>query len=812
MKQLGIILIFLIVIISDSFSQGLNQTIRGLVTDQDSKLPIAGATVAIAGSNPLKATITDAQGVFRLDNIPIGRFTIQVSSMGFENIILPNIVVNSGKEVVLTINMQEAVTQLKAVVVTVDKNRAGVLNDMSIVSGRSVSPEQTNRYAGGFNDPSKILSNFAGVANTGDGSNDIIVRGNSPKYIQWRLEGVQIANPNHFSDQSSVGGSVSTLNNNLLATSDFYTGAFSAEYGDVLSGVYDVKLRQGNNEKFESIFGFGVVGSELTVEGPFKKGYKGSYLLNYRYSTVSLISKLGLFDELNGTLNFQDATFKVVLPTKKAGTFSVFGLGGLSNFLFKDVSPSLWQTPGNRFVSNKTSEDYKKRSHLLNLGMNHTLTLNKRSYITTTLALSSEGIRDEVFENFLYKLYDNSGNYRKDSVVNDALNFNGRLKKLTYRGEITYNNKISSKHKIQIGTKYALFNYNFEQSMFKDSTAARFTLVDFDEKVSTLRNFVNWRYRINSSLTTVLGVHNMNVLLNKKSTVEPRFAINWKLDKSSSVNAGYGLHSTMESIHHYFSKVKLPDGSIVEPNKDLDLLKAHHFVLGYEKRFSRNMMMKLEVYYQKLYNLPVANSDTNLFATINEGLEFQYVELINKGKGENYGIELTVERFFNKNYYYLFNASIYNSTYKALDGIERNTRFNGNYLVNLLFGKDFPKLGRKQNKTISFNGRAFIGGGKKIIPLLRDANGNLAVDPASSRYYDYTKAYRNSLDDIYQITLSVGYKINKKRATHEIFLNIDNITNNRARLNEYYDSGEAGSVGYMRQSSVFPNLMYRVYF
>lgn len=812
MKQLGIILIFLIVIIADSFSQGLNQTIRGVVTDQDSKLPIAGATVAIAGSNPLKATITDAQGVFRLDNIPIGRFTIQVSSMGFENIILPNIVVNSGKEVVLNINMQEAVTQLKAVVVTVDKNRAGVLNDMSIVSGRSVSPEQTNRYAGGFNDPSKILSNFAGVANTGDGSNDIIVRGNSPKYIQWRLEGVQIANPNHFSDQSSVGGSVSTLNNNLLATSDFYTGAFSAEYGDVLSGVYDVKLRQGNNEKFESIFGFGVVGSELTVEGPFRKGHKGSYLLNYRYSTVSLISKLGLFDELNGTLNFQDATFKVVLPTKRTGTFSMFGLGGLSNFLFKDVSPSLWQTPGNRFVSNKTSEDYKKRSHLLNLGMNHTLTLNKRSYITTTLAFSSEGIRDEVFENFLYKLYDNSGNYRKDSVVNDALNFNGRLKKLTYRGEITYNNKISSKHKIQIGTKYALFKYNFEQSMFKDSTAARFTLVDFEEKVSTLRNFVNWRYRINSNLTTVLGVHNMNVLLNKKSTVEPRFAINWKLDKSSSVNAGYGLHSTMESIHHYFSKVKLPDGSIAEPNKDLDLLKAHHFVLGYEKRFSRNMMMKLEVYYQKLYNLPVANSDTNLFATINEGLEFQYVELINRGKGENYGIELTVERFFNRNYYYLFNASIYNSTYKALDGIERNTRFNGNYLVSLLFGKDFPKLGRKQNKTISFNGRAFIGGGKKIIPLLRDANGNLAVDPASSRYYDYTKAYRNSLDDIYQITLSVGYKINKKRATHEIFLNIDNITNNRARLNEYYDSGEAGYVGYMRQSSVFPNLMYRVYF
>ena len=272
------------------------------------------------------------------------------------------------------------------------------------------------------------------------------------------------------------------------------------------------------------------------------------------------------------------------------------------------------------------------------------------------------------------------------------------------------------------------------------------------------------------------------------------------------------MHSTIESIQHYYTKVKLPNGSIIEPNKDLDLLKAHHFVLGYEKRFSKYMMIKLETYYQKLYNLPVANSDTSLFATINEGLEFQYVDLVNKGTGENYGIELTVERFFSKNYYYLVNASVYSSTYKALDGVERNTRFNGNYLINALFGKDFPKLGKKQNKTISFNSRAFFGGGKKIIPLLRGADGNLAVDPASNRFYDYSKAYKKGIEDIYQITMSIGYKIDKRKATHELFLNIDNITNNRGRLTEFYDPGESGSVGYMRQSSVFPNLMYRVYF
>ncbi len=812
MKQAGVTLFFLFFFLSNSFAQSFNQTIRGVITDEDSKLPIAGATIAIAGSNPIKATLTDNNGNFRLENIPVGRIILQVSYTGYENIILPNIVVNSGKEVVLNINMQVAIVKLKDIVITADKNKAKALNDMAIVGGRSISPEQTNRYAGGFNDPSRILSNFAGVTSTGDGSNDIIVRGNSPKYIQWRLEGIQITNPNHFSDQGSAGGSLSALNNNLLTNSDFYTGAFSAEYGDVLSGVYDVKLRQGNNEKFESTFGFGVLGTELTVEGPFKKGYKGSYLVNYRYSTISLLSNLGLAGDINGSLNFQDAAFKVVLPTKKAGLFSFFGLGGISNFLFKDVSPALWQTPGNRFIRNKTSEDYKKGSHLLNLGMNHTLTLNTKSHINTALAFSGEGIKDEVFENFLFKIYNSDGVFIKDSVVNNLLNFNGRLTKSTYRGEITYSNKISSKHKIQIGSKYALLQYDFKQSMFRDSTATKFTLVDFNENLSTVRNFVSWKYRVSQKITTVLGVQNLNIMLNKRSTIEPRFAVNWTLNKNSTISGGYGKHSTMESIHHYFTKVKLPDGNIIEPNKDLDLLKAHHFVLGYENRFSKNMMVKLETYYQKLYNLAVANSDTNLFATINEGLEFQYIDLVNKGTGKNYGVELTVERFFNKNYYYLLNASVYNSTYKAFDGVERNTRFNGNYLINVLFGKEFPKLGKKQNKTISFNSRVFFGGGKKIIPLLRDADGNLAVDPASNRYYDYTKAYEKDIEDIYQITMSVSYKINKRRATHELFLNIDNITNNRARLTEFYDPNESGSVGYMKQSSVFPNLMYRVYF
>ncbi|MCK5169111.1 MAG: TonB-dependent receptor, partial [Bacteroidales bacterium] len=548
-----------------AFSQNLTQTVRGTIIDTDSKLPLIGATVTILGSDPLIGTATDVNGNFRFENIPVGRITLQLSYLGYESKTIPNIVVNSGKEVILNLNLQESVVKLDEIVIKPKRKNGEAINEMSLISARSVSIEQTKRYAGTFNDPSRILSNFAGVTSTQDGSNDIIVRGNSPKYIQWRLEGVEITNPNHFADQSYSIGGMSALNNSTLATSDFYTGAFSPQYGNALSGVYDVKLRTGNNEKFESTFGFGIIGTDFTVEGPFKKGYAGSYLVNYRYSTSSLLDNLGLIPfDMGGIPKFQDATFKVVLPTKKTGVFSFFGLGGLSNFLFEDIKSDFWKTPGDNAMSTEITEDFDKNTYLLNTGINHTLSISKNSFIKTTLSYSTNGINDEIFESKIINTDDGQGGFLIDTVGR-TLNFKSRLLKSTYKGAITYSNKLNAKNKIQIGTKYTLFNYDNNQSMLKDDSTGRITLVDFNRNVSTVRNFISWKHRLNKDITIVSGFHNMNVLLNNKSTLEPRIAINWKLNNTSSVSAGYGNHSNMERIHNYFAKVELEDGNIIEP-------------------------------------------------------------------------------------------------------------------------------------------------------------------------------------------------------------------------------------------------------
>jgi len=796
---------------SPAQSLKLSQTVRGTIIDIDSKQPLIGVTITIAGSDPFVGTVTNAEGSFKLQNVPLGRIDLQISCIGYNALTIPNIEVNSGKEVVLELNMKEATTNINEVVVKAFKNKGDARNEMSIISARSISVEETKRYAAGYDDPSHILTNFAGVSYTPSGNNDIIVRGNAPKYVQWRLEGVEITAPNHQADQNSTVGGFSALNNTLLAASDFYSGAFSPEFGDVLAGVYDIKLRQGNNEKFEATAGVGIMGTNFTVEGPLKKGYNGSYLVNYRFSNLGLVQALKIADIPGISTTFQDANFKLVLPTKKLGSLSIFGLLGADNLKVEKVAPNVWQTPGTNQMMPDILQGFEQNNYLINFGITHTLSINSNSFIKTTLSYSSTGIEENVLERLVTKTPDANGVIVSDTS-NRILNYKSTVKPVVSRGTVQYSNRLDARNKLVVGIEYAIYNYKTNQSQLDRNTNARFTLIDFDGRLSTLKNFVSWKHQFNSNISMVAGIHNMNSFFNHQSTLEPRIALSWQLNNSSSFHAGYGKHSNMERMHNYFTRIQQPDGTITEPNKNLGFLKADHYVLGFDKRFTENLMAKVEVYYQRLYDLPVENNDSSYYCTINEGSDYKYVPLVNKGTGKNYGIELTLERFFSNHFYFLMNASVFDSKYKAIDGIERNTRFNSNFIVNILGGKEFENLGKKKNKTLAINAKFFMNGGQRYIPLLRDANGNLAVDPANNRFWDYSKAYTNKLDYLYHFDISLSYKINKAKSTHEIFLDLPNLTNHQGKMTEYYDASQPNKIGYITQMVFLPNIMYRVYF
>jgi len=751
-----LILLFLSQVV---FAQDAVQTIRGQVMDADSQIPLIGVSIQILNHHPQKVALSDVDGSFRLEGVNLGRVDLQFNYLGYDPLYINSMIVNSAKEVVLEVNMTEALNEIEEVVISASTQKGEAINEMATLSTKSVSAEETNRYAGGFNDPSRLIANFAGVTNTQDGSNDVIIRGNAPKYVQWRLEGVEISNPNHFADQGSVGGSISMLNNNMMGVSDFHTGAFTAEYGDVLSGVYDLKFRNGNNEKFESTFGLGLLGTDLTFEGPFSKNYKGSFLVNYRYSTISLINDLGLSD-IEGLLNFQDASFKIQLPTKSIGTFSIFGLGGNSSFLFEDVDPQIWITPGNSFPNGAMREDFKKSSFQYNLGLKHTLSLNDKSYFRTTLSRAIEGIEDEVTDQEISKIYGDEGVFLRDSILNSVLNYDSQIRKTTSRINLNYHNKISKRTKLQIGSSFEKLNIDNKQSI-RDYPEGRTSLVDLDEGLSAINNYLSVRHKANEHLTFFGGLHNFNFLETSESTIEPRLAISLRKGKNH-FRVGYGLHSMRESIHNYFVEIEDANEATYRPNTTLELLKAHHYVVSYDHSFHKNLNLKLEGYYQDLYNLPVENDPSSIYSSINEGLDFNFVDLVNEGEGKNYGLELTVNKYFSNRHYWIFNASVFDSKYTALDGVERNSNYNVNYLVNLLVGKEFENLGKKKNQVLGLNAKVFFSGGRKIIPLLKNEDGGAAVDVENDLYWDYERAYEEKIEDIYTVIISASYKWNKR--------------------------------------------------
>ena len=208
----AIAIAFLVISLLSSLSANasdLYQTIRGTITDQDSKSPVIGANIIIINSNPLLGSSTDTFGNFRIEKVQVGRVSLKISCIGYEEKIIPNLLISSAKEFILNIDMMESMLKMEELIISADEqNKDEPLNEMAVVSARQFSVEETKRYAGAFNDPARMVSAFAGNNTAAVGNNFIIVRGNSPKGVQWRLDGIEIPNPNHFADEGSTGGAI----------------------------------------------------------------------------------------------------------------------------------------------------------------------------------------------------------------------------------------------------------------------------------------------------------------------------------------------------------------------------------------------------------------------------------------------------------------------------------------------------------------------------------------------------------------------------------------------------------------------------
>ncbi|MDP5172188.1 MAG: carboxypeptidase-like regulatory domain-containing protein, partial [Bacteroidia bacterium] len=322
--------------------QTLTQEIRGRVIDAESLEPLVGARVEVTDISPTIGALTNENGEYVLERVPVGRRTVRCSYVGYAEFIRDNLNINSAREYQLDMELRPGY-DLDEVVVSAYKATEAV-NEFQVASVRRLDPEELQYHAATGNDPSRLVQSLPGVQPGNDNRNEVVIRGNSPAGVLWRLEGIDIPNPNHYAGGGSSGGGITIFSASVIGSSDFSSGAFAAEYGNALSGVFDMHFRVGNKQEQQHTFRAGVLGLDVATEGPIVKG-KSSYVANFRYSTLGILNSVGIY--LVGPRianNFYDFSFKVHHQSKKT-QYSLWGIGGLSSQLLDvDVMPwTVWR-------------------------------------------------------------------------------------------------------------------------------------------------------------------------------------------------------------------------------------------------------------------------------------------------------------------------------------------------------------------------------------------------------------------------------------------------------------------------------------
>lgn len=787
MRKLNLFLIVFLLFSKSNFAQQLTQTVRGTITDKQSKETLIGASVILVDTAMLKGNTADENGNFRIEGVPVGRRTFKISFLGYRESFV-TIIVTSGKEVVLNIDLEQSVVTANTVTIVAEKQKDKSNNQLAMVSSRSFTIEETSRYAGSIGDPSRMAANYAGVSGANDSRNDIIIRGNSPSGLLWRLNGVEIPNPNHFGSLGSTGGPVSMLNNNVLDKSDFMTGAFPAEYGNALAGVFDLQMRSGNNEKNEFLAQVGFNGFELGAEGPLSNKNGSSYLVNYRYSTLGVFSALGLeFGTGAAVPKYQDVSFKIDLPTQKAGKFSVFGMGGISyiEVLDKDIDSTR-----ENLYDDPVRDDGYFGNNMGFVGLNHTYFFNKNTYSKINLSVSTSG-----------------QNYKIDTLrAGDDMaipTYRNKSDQQKYIADFSINKKFSARNFVKAGAAATSIQFNYSDSVIEDGFWR--TITQFDGNATLLRVYLNWQHRFNDKLTLNSGLHSQVYTYNNSYSIEPRVGLKWELKEGQALSIASGLHSQQQPYYVYYIKTPLANGSYSETNKDLDFTRSWHLVTAYDRTVGKDFRIKAEAYYQYIFDVPVEQRATS-FSLLNEGADFGIREvdsLINEGTGTNYGVELTLEKFYSRGYYFLLTGSLFESKYKGSDGKERSSAFNGNFVFNVLGGKEWTI--RKKN-VIAINVKTNYSGGKRYIPV------DLEKSKLTGKTeYDEENAFEKRRKDYFRTDVKFSYRINRKKTTHEIALDINNIFDTKNIWSEQY-SQKTGTVIKEYQLGFLPIPMYKLTF
>lgn len=766
------------------------QTLRGTVTDATTGEELIGATVKVTGTS--KGDATDIDGKYVITGLTPGRYDLEVNYLGYDPSIVKEILIAGTKEIIVDVSLQESSNSLNEVVIRPHVNKMETVNPLSLLGGKMLSMEEASRYAGGYNDPARIVSSFAGIGGTSD-NNGISVHGNSPQSLQWRLEGVEIFSPNHFAEVLESGaGVVGAISSQVMTNSDFYSTAYGAEYSNAFSGVFDMKLRSGNNSKHEHGAQIGTLGAELFSEGPLSKKSNASYIINYRYSITRVADKLGLVDMDGEIVDFQDINFKLNIPTKRAGIFGIFGVGMIDHSkIERPTDIDEWET----LMDADTPET---RNGLGILGIKHSIRLKNDWQLQTTAVYNYYLIKsDDSYYDFDFDRHQLN---RQDAVPFSYFKQDGSQLSLT----TTLSRQVTPKFFTKLGGAYThnFFTMKYSESPYYYQPSQIATILNERGNTGLANLYISNSWKPSNYLTFNFGLAGNYFLLGEELSLEPRVQLQWKPDDRNTIATGYGLNSRMEKLDAYFVGGK---------NKYLGLSKNHHIMLSYNHQFSDDINLRVETYYQYGFHIPVGADLTSTFSTVNRLDYFLTEPLVAKGNLRNYGIDATLEHYMKNGFYGMLNGSLYKMEYRAQDKVWRNVRYSREFLVKLLGGKEWM-LGNHGKNVLNLSAKLTYMGGMHHTPVdIAATEAQFAAGNIGDVIYKDNEAFSEQYDPMTVFDLTASYKIVGRKVSHTIAFHSVNLFDAKSPNYDLYNFAKH-KIDTWTNTAAFPNFYYRIDF
>ncbi|MEO0727080.1 MAG: TonB-dependent receptor [Bacteroidota bacterium] len=756
LRQLSLPVVFILLLTSSLAAQA---TLRGSVRDADNGQVLTGATVYLPTIQ--RGIDTDSFGLFRFNDLPPGRYPVEISYLGYQQLVMNEVLVSSGKEQVLDIILQEAATSLTAV--TVKASRQPRSNASPNIL--NLSQEETLRFPATFNDPARLATAYAGVTGANDQANHLIIRGQSPLGMQWRLDGLEIVNPNHtanggtFTDRPTLsGGGVNAISAQLLQEANFYLGAAPAALGNATTAQMDMRLRNGNNEQREYTIQAGLIGFDLAAEGPIRAG-GSSYLVNYRYSFTGLLSDLGVSFG-NEDIRFQDLSFKLHFPGQKGGAFSIFGLlGSSSNEFNQPTDTTEWETEKDLY----NTIDFS--SEMATVGASWTQPQGDNARWRAAAAWS--GVR-----------------HQRLGIAPDLRNREwDELRQQKTSFQLSYRRKLLPFGSITLGVE----GLYIDQSVEREFPFGSEGITGRSNGGLVVSPYIDWRYQI-KRLSLNLGWRLSNWIdwLDESSYSEPRLALSYLLNKKNTVGADLSVSTQAPS----------PYELALQPRRSR-LYSAY-----WNRQLSNSRKISIQLYQQNLTQI----TGNGAISAINQ-IEQILPETDATSEARTQGAELTVQQFATGGWWYVVGVSLFDARYQDEDGEWVKSRFAQDYATALTLGKEWSGTDRKQQvNRFGFNVALHYNGGLRAAPI-----DLVASDRNRTTVFDFSQGYTEQLPAYFRTDLRIYYQKNRANWNSMLSLDIQNVSGQQNAAYDYYDRF-LGRVNRRFQLEFIPIINYRINF